>query len=115
MPHGARESSRLINFRGKYDMVRVLLKLGSNPNFAGDAQNGMRGRGATALDACIFGLSYIPPEVGRYATSTNRMEYFEDHYRCLLYLIAAGGNPEKSMCSRLQGGFFHQLFEQTLK
>ena len=97
-------------------MVRLLLKLGSNPNATGEGDGQvLKGRAATPLDACIFGLSIIPPEVGRNATAVNRLEYFDDHYRCLLYLIAAGANPAKSMCSNFNGGVFYQLFDQTLK
>ena len=77
-------------------MVRLLLKLGSNPNGTGNAETtSIRGKAATPLDSCIFGLSIIPPEVGRNATAQNRMEYFDDHYRCIMYLIAAGANPER--------------------
>ena len=96
-------------------MVRLLLKLGSNPNGTGNNDQGIRGKGATPLDSCIFGLSIIPPETGRNATAHNRLDYFDDHYRCILYLIAAGANPDKAMCARLNGGVFYQLFDQTLK
>ena len=59
-------------------MVRLLLKLGSSPNTVGpDGQEG----DVTPLDACIFGASIIPPEYGRNVTASNRLEYFEDHFR----------------------------------
>ena len=37
-------------------MVRLLLKLGCDPNLQGKAMDTRRG-GATALDSCVFGLS----------------------------------------------------------
>ena len=67
-------------FRGKYDMVRLLLKLGSSPNTTGsEDQEG----DITPIDACIFGCSITPPEYGRNVTSANWLEYFEDHFRNL--------------------------------
>ena len=64
--------------RGKYDMVRLLLKLGSSPNtVGGEGQEG----DITPIDACIFGCSITPPEYGRNVTSANWLEYFEDHFR----------------------------------
>ena len=35
----------------------------------------------TPLDACVYGMSIIPPEYGRNVTASNRLEYFEDHFR----------------------------------
>ncbi|CAG5108170.1 Oidioi.mRNA.OKI2018_I69.chr1.g3667.t1.cds [Oikopleura dioica] len=121
-------------YRGKYDMVRLLLKLGCDPNLQGKSMD-TRG-GATALDSCIFGLSSsgshisrgtplilslptaektIPPDVGKYATAMNRLDYFEDHFKVLLYLIAGGAKPELSMCNGLQGGIFYQIFQNILE
>jgi hypothetical protein len=74
-------------------MVRLLLKLGADPNSSGPKNS--FGCAATALDACIFGLGMLPPDVGKYATATNRLEYFEHMFKCIMYLIAAGANPEK--------------------
>ena len=79
-------------FRGKYDMVRLLLKLGCSPNSTGakvvTVTNGLfknkcfkDDSDITPLDACVFGMSIIPPEYGRNVTATNRLEYFEDHFR----------------------------------
>ena len=102
-------------------MVRLLLKLGVDPNSTGTENEEnpnpalTRTRGATPLDSCIFGLSIIPPEYGRNATALNRLEKFEDHFKCILYLVAAGANPLKAMSARLNGGLFYQLFDQTLK
>ena len=72
--------SKKSQFRGKYDMVRLLLKLGSSPNTVGaEGQEG----DITPIDACIFGCSITPPEYGRNVTSANWLEYFEDHFRNL--------------------------------
>ena len=72
--------SKESQFRGKYDMVRLLLKLGSSPNTVGaEGQEG----DITPIDACIFGCSITPPEYGRNVTSANWLEYFEDHFRNL--------------------------------
>jgi len=66
-------------YRGKYDMVRLLLKLGSSPNTVGvEGQEG----DITPIDACIFGCSITPPEYGRNVTSAlDWLEYFKDHFR----------------------------------
>ena len=80
------------DFRGKYDMVRLLLKLGCSPNSTGakvsTVKNGLNiinhfkdDSDITPLDACVFGMSIIPPEYGRNVTAMNRLEYFEDHFR----------------------------------
>ena len=60
-------------------MVRLLLKLGSSPNSTGkgESTNGE----ITPLDACVFGMSITPPEYGRNVTASNRLEYYEDHFR----------------------------------
>lgn len=83
----------------------------------------------TPLDACVFGMSITPPEYGRNVTASNRLEYFEDHFRlsnfnskfsstlifrCILYLIAAGSNPMLTRLNRLRGGFFYHLIENML-
>lgn len=98
-------------YRGKYDMVRLLLKLGCSPNSTGTKDDS----DITPLDACVFGMSIIPPEYGRNVTAMNRLEYFEDHFRCILYLIAAGSNPMLSRFQRLRGGFFYHLIDNMLR
>ncbi|CBY22187.1 unnamed protein product [Oikopleura dioica] len=45
----------------------------------------------------------------------NRLDYFEDHFKVLLYLLAGGGKPELSMCNSLQGGIFNQIFTNILE
>ena len=72
-------------------MVRLLLKLGCSPNSTGSQvtietifreNNTVEQDGdITPLDACVFGMSIIPPEYGRNVTASNRLEYFEDHFR----------------------------------
>ena len=73
-------------------MVRLLLKLGCSPNSTGAKVSTVLNNlnktnhfkddsDITPLDACVFGMSIIPPEYGRNVTAMNRLEYFEDHFR----------------------------------
>ena len=69
-------------YRGKYDMVRLLLKLGASPNSVGPKEDiSSQASVVTPLDSCVYGMSITPPQYGRNVTAANKLEYFEDHFR----------------------------------